>query len=278
MISDDVQLYPLVNCILANTMDDCNPLAAISSFGVSTGNIRSDNHNVSVCMHGIESLSQHQYLYCRATCRNNNATPKNPRNNTTRSAACPYASDRDDGISNNQSDEEDEINNDSDDSTETTKAHSARSVNFNGIKIVHWNCQEANGKLAAIKDVIQRDCIDILILRDTRLSQRRVDNLPKLRFHGYSTVDVPKSETSHGMVILVYKDIPSDLAQQFIFGPQAESLTIRIWIRGTSYLIHNIYNNGTTVNLSAAPSNERSMSLGDFNAHHGVVQDKIELR
>ena len=128
-------------------------------------------------------------------------------------------------------------------------------MNFNGIKIVHWNCRGANGKLEAIKDVIQRDCIDILLLQDTRLSRRRVDNLPKLRLHGYSTFDVPKSETSHGMVILVHKDIPSDLAQQFIFGPQTESLSIRIWIRGTSYLIHNIYNNGTTVNLSAAPSN-----------------------
>ena len=41
--------------ILVNTMDDCNPLAEISSFSVSTGNIRSDNHNVSVCMHEIES-------------------------------------------------------------------------------------------------------------------------------------------------------------------------------------------------------------------------------
>ena len=92
--------------------------------------------------------------------------------------------------------------------------------------------------------------------------------IKKLLLHGYSTFDVPKSETSHGMVILVHKDIPSDLAQQFIFGPQTESLTIRIWIRGTSYLIHNIYNNGTTVNLSAAPSNERSMFLGDFKAHH----------
>ena len=246
-------------------MDDCNPLAAISSFSDSTGNIRSDNHNVLVCMHEIESLSQHQCRYRRA--RNNDATPKNPRNNTTRSAACPDISDRHDGISNNQSDE-DETNNDSDDSTETTKAQSVRSVNFNGIKIVHWNCRGANGKLAAIKDVIQRDCIDILLLQDTRLSRRRVDNLPKLRLHGYSTFDVSKSETPHGMVILVHKDIPSDLAQQFIFGPQTESLTIRIWIRGTSYLIHNIYNNGTTVNLSAAPSNERSMFLGDFNAHH----------
>ena len=79
---------------------------------------------------------------------------------------------------------------------------------------------------------------------------------------------VVQSETSHGMVILVHKDIPSDLAQQFVFGPHAESLTIRIWTCGSSYLIHNIYNNGATVNLSAAPLNERSMFLGDFNAHH----------
>ena len=218
MISADVSNNVLSACqcdILVNTMDYCNPLAAISSFSVSTGNIRSDNHNVSVCMHEIESLSQHQCRYRRA--RNNDATPKNPRNNTTRSAACPDTSDRDDGISNNQSDEEDETNSDSDDSTETTKAQSVRSVNFNGIKIVHWNCRGANGKLAAIKVVI--DCIDILLLQDTHLSRRRVHNLPKLRLHGYSTFDVPKSETSHGMVILVHKDIPSDLAQQFIFGP-----------------------------------------------------------
>ena len=206
--------------ILVNTMDDCNPLAATSSFSCS------DNHNVSVCMHEIESLSQHQCQYRRA--RNNDATPKNPRNNTTRSAACADASDRDDSISNNQSDEEDETNNDSDDSTETTKAQSVRTVNFNGIKIVHCNCQGANGKLAANKDVIQRDCIEILLLQDTRLSRRTVDNLPKLQLHGYSTFDVPKSETSHGMVILVHKDIPSDLAQQFILGPQTKSLSIRI--------------------------------------------------
>ena len=102
-------------------------------------------------MHAIESLFQHQCRYRRA--RNNDATPKKTRNNTTRSADCPDTSDRDDGISNNQSDEEDKTNNDSDDSKETTKAQSVQSVNFNGIKIVHWNCQGANGKLAAIKDV-----------------------------------------------------------------------------------------------------------------------------
>ena len=49
-----------------------------------------------------------------------------------------------------------------------------------GIKIVHWNCQGANGKLAAIKDVIQKDGIYILLLQDTLLA-RKNDGLPKLR-------------------------------------------------------------------------------------------------
>ena len=107
------------------------------------------------------------------------------------------------------------------------------------IKIVHWNCQGANGKLAAIKDVIQKDGIHILLLQDTRLA-RRNDGLPKLRLDGYSTYDTPKSEKSHGMMLLVHKDIPSELLEpQVQFGPDTESLSIRIWIRKSSYLIHN---------------------------------------
>ena len=137
-----------------------------------------------------------------------------------------------------------------------------------GIKIVHWNCQGANGKLATIKDAVQKDGIHILLLQDTRLS-RRGDGLPKLRMDGYSTYDTPKSENSHGMMILVHKDIPSsELATQFKFGHHTESLSIRIWVNGSSYILHNIYNNGNTVNFSAAPSNEKSLFLGDFNAHH----------
>ena len=137
-----------------------------------------------------------------------------------------------------------------------------------GIKIVHWNCQGANGKLAAIKDVIQKDGIHILLLQDTRLA-RRNDGLSKLRLDGYSTYDTPKSEKSHGMIILVHKDIPSDLLEpQVQFGPDTESLSIRIWIRKSSYLIHNIYNIGNFINLSAASLNEKSLFLGDFNAHH----------
>ena len=105
------------------------------------------------------------------------------------------------------------------------------------------------------------------LLQDTRLL-RRNDDLPKLRLRGYSTYDVPTSATSHGMMILVHEDIPSDFAPEVKFRTQTESLSIRIWVRGVSYLIHNIYNNGDSVNLSAASLNEKSMFLGDFNAHH----------
>ena len=48
-----------------------------------------------------------------------------------------------------------------------------------GIKIVYWNCQGANRKLAVIIDAIQKDGIHILLLQDTRHA-RRNDGLPKL--------------------------------------------------------------------------------------------------
>ena len=115
------------------------------------------------------------------------------------------------------------------------------------IKIVHRNCQGTNGKLAAIKDVIHKDGINILLMQDTRLAQRN-DGLPKLRLDGYSTYDTPKSEKSHGMMILVHKDIPSELLEpQVQIGPDTESLSIWIWIRKSIYLIHNIYNIGTSL-------------------------------
>ena len=67
-----------------------------------------------------------------------------------------------------------------------------------------------------------------LLLQDTRLA-RRNDGLSKLRLDGYSTYDTPKSEKSHGMIILVHKDIPSELLEpQVQFGPDTESLSIRI--------------------------------------------------
>ena len=152
-----------------------------------------------------------------------------------------------------------------DTSADTTQ--SMRHLSLDGIKIVHWNCQGANGKLAVIKDAIQKDGIHILLMQDTRLL-RRDDGLPKLRLHRYSTYDVLTSATSHGMTILVHKDILSEIAQEAQFGTRAESLFIRIWVRGVSYLIHNIYNIGESVNLSAVSHDEKSMFLEDFNAHH----------
>ena len=152
-----------------------------------------------------------------------------------------------------------------DTSADTTQ--SMRHLSLDGIKIVHWNCQGANGKLAVIKDAIQKDGIHILLMQDTQLL-RRDDGLPKLRLHGYSTYDVPTSATSHGMTILVHKDILSEIAQEAQFGIRAETLSIRIWVRGVSYLIHNIYNIGESVNLSALSHDEKSMFIGDFNAHH----------
>ena len=255
---------------LVHDMANCNSLEAIKSFDISTGNHGADINNPPTCRHNMKTSSHH-------SAAKNHGTGKNSKNSCNRFTVHRKTLEHAGDTSNSPSDEEHNTNDDSNDSTNTNGTQSARTMNIEGIKIVHWNCRGANGKLSAIKDATQKDCIDILLLQDTRLS-RRDDGLPKLRLHGYSTYDVPQSETSHGMVILVHKDIPSDLAQQFVFGPQAESLTIRIWICGSSYLIHNIYNNGATVNLSAAPLNERSMFLGDFNAHHRTWCQGVQNR
>ena len=68
------------------------------------------------------------------------------------------------------------------------------------------------------------------------------------------------------------KIIPSELLEPHVqFGPDTESLSIRIWIRKSSYLIHNIYYIGNFINLSEASLNEKSLFLGDFNAHHKTL-------
>ena len=255
---------------LVHAMANCNSLEAIKSFDISTGNHGDDINNQPTCRHNMKTSSDRSVAKNHGTC-------KNSKNSCNRFTGLPKTLEHAGDTSNSPSDEEHNTNDDSNDSTNTNGTQSARTMNIEGIKIVHWNCRGANGKLSAIKDATQKDCIDILLLQDTRLS-RRDDGLAKLRLHGYSTYDVPQSETSHGMVILVHEDIPSDLAQQFVFGPRAESLTIRIWICGSSYLIHNIYNNGATVNLSAAPLNERSMFLGDFNAHHRTWCQGVQNR
>ena len=256
---------------LVHAMTNCNSLEAIKSFDISTGNHGADINNQPTCRHNMKTSSDRSAAKNHGTC-------KNSKNSCNRFTGRPKTLEHAGDTSNNPSDEEHNTNDDSNDSINTNGTQSARIMNIEGIKIVHWNCRGANGKLSAIKDATQKDCIDILLLQDTRLS-RRDDGLPKLRLHGYSTYDVPQSETSHGMVILVHEDIPSDLAQQFVFGPRAESLTIRIWICGSSYLIHNIYNNGATLTYQLHHSMKGQCSWVTLMhiIEHGVRECRIEL-
>ena len=53
-------------------------------------------------------------------------------------------------------------------------------------KLVHWNAQGAITETSAIKIAIVQDGLDIMMIQDTRC-KRRLDDLPKLRIHGYHT-------------------------------------------------------------------------------------------
>ena len=174
---------------LVHDMANCNSLEAIKSFDISTGNHGADINNPPTCRHNMKTSSHH-------SAAKNHGTGKNSKNSCNRFTVHRKTLEHAGDTSNSPSDEEHNTNDDSNDSTNTNGTQSARTMNIEGIKIVHWNCRGANGKLSAIKDATQKDCIDILILQDTRLS-RRDDGLPKLRLHGYSTYDVPQSETYH---------------------------------------------------------------------------------
>ena len=72
----------------------------------------------------------------------------------------------------------------------------------------------------------------------------------------------------HGLTTLVHKDIPSQTTNQVNFGPEVESLTVQIWLNKECFLLHNIYNTGSEININPVQHIGKSLLLGDFNAHH----------
>ena len=74
------------------------------------------------------------------------------------------------------------------------------------LRIVSWNAQGANMKTARIQDAVQQDSIDVLMLQDTRYTERQ-DSLPPL----------------------VSDRVPSECAQQQLrIGDGTESLSVRV--------------------------------------------------
>ena len=143
------------------------------------------------------------------------------------------------------------------------------------LRIVSWNAQGANMETARIQAAVQQHSIDVLMLQDTRYTERQ-DSLPPLRLRGYHTYYQPYVSHGngdvecHGLLTIVSDKVPSECAQQQLrIGDGTESLSVRVWLNNKSISLHNIYRvDGEFVVVTPLSDDEESIMAGDFNARH----------
>ena len=148
------------------------------------------------------------------------------------------------------------------------------------INILHFNCQGANGKISTLQHAILEGNFDIVCLQDTRLEPKK-DNTTssKLNIVNFEIHHRPKTETCHGIWTGIRRDLPNeDVSTFFSFGPNTEHISIRVHLKSTTFIIHNIYSiDGKPDIRQAISDQEQSILCGDFNAHHlvwGPTQDR----
>ena len=136
------------------------------------------------------------------------------------------------------------------------------------VKIVHWNAQGANTKLGLIASEIKDKEIDIMMIQDTRLAAR-ADGEPPFRVLGYHTYFRPSGEKCHGLLTFVKNSIKSDDMDIITIGDNTEVLSVKIWINGVAYLIHNLYRTKGEIDLGKLFTSTTPAIVGcDINAHH----------
>ena len=69
-----------------------------------------------------------------------------------------------------------------------------------------------------------QDDLDIVMIQDTRYN-RRLDDIPNLRIHGYYTYHRAMDEGRHGMVIIKHT-IPSEEAEQIHLGDGTDTISV----------------------------------------------------
>ena len=154
------------------------------------------------------------------------------------------------------------------------------STRLKDINILHFNCQGANTKLSTIQHAILDGNFDIICLQDTRLDANK-DNTSrsKLNITNFDIHHRPKSENCHGIWTGIRRDLPNeDVSASFSFGTNTEHISIRVHLKSSTFIIHNIYSiDGKPDIRQAISDQEQSILCGDFNAHHlvwGPTQDR----
>ena len=142
-------------------------------------------------------------------------------------------------------------------------------ANSRYIKIIQWNCQGAIGKQNAIVHAVKTENLDICLLQDTRIKIKPDNKLP-IKICGYNTFFIPHAPgESPGLITFIKKSIPVENYQLPPLGDHTHTLSIKIFINQTPYLIHNIYRVSGITQLDPLFTNPTpSIIAGDFNCHH----------
>ena len=140
------------------------------------------------------------------------------------------------------------------------------------ITILQWNANSANTKKAALVHAAKTMNLDIIVLQETL-----INNPEKYRIPGYNTFATPATDETRGVAILIKSAIPAKLVANPIFcGDRVKVLAIEIMLLDKTITLYHIYRNWANNNLdltqlfSFASANP-TLILGDFNAHHPIL-------
>ena len=143
------------------------------------------------------------------------------------------------------------------------------------IKTLNWNIAGANNKKATLIAHTKTENFDVITLQETLLNRGK-----KFRLNGYNTYTMPHENTDRGLAILVKNTIPVKKITNPIFcGNNVEVLAVTLTLQNLHLNIYNIYRKITQGNtgeldltqLFAHTSNENTIIMGDFNAHHTIL-------
>ena len=145
------------------------------------------------------------------------------------------------------------------------------------INILQWNINSANTKKSALLHAAKTMDLDIIVLQETL-----INNPEKYRLPGYNTFATPATDTTRGVAILIKTSIPAKLVANPIYcGDRVEVIAIQIILLETTLTLYNIYRNWANNNLDLTQlftyaNTNPTLILGDFNAHHPILNSVRE--
>ena len=140
------------------------------------------------------------------------------------------------------------------------------------LNFLQWNINSITSKRASLVHTVRTMNIDIVVLQETLAADP-----DKFKLSGYNTFAIPQTNENRGLAILVKNTIPTKMLINPIFcGDRVEVMAVEIILMETSLTIYNIYRNHANINLDLTQlftfsSTQPTIILGDFNAHHPVL-------